>query len=716
MRAWWLIPIVALLSLASPDEARADACGDCKAKCRKEGDKCKKAAPKALCKVPGVKGVCTMFKNAQCPAAAKICRSVNCGLLPSCSPGPSDGGGQVSGDPHFYSFDRSRFDYQGAGEFVLARSQAADIEVHARFAPYGSNASVIAMLAVRTGGHVIVFERDRPILVDGSPVEASEASLYIDRTIALTPATNKRFILSTGEHELWVRVGSSNLDLHIDPDSASRGSWSGLLGDFDGDPANDFRTRDGVLIDRSELTPARLYGDFGASWRVSDDESLLLYRKGEATATFTDEGFPKKHFAITQQSAEEYERARKVCNARGIVRGEALRNCIYDLGATGDDTFADAYIDVPDVVAAHTVGFDGKLGLLMQATGYQGQVVPVFWSGAANENGRLSILDANGKVLSRHATKRITPAELRLPAEVGSYTVQFEQEGQTASQPVTVEPVGATLTAPRSVGGAQPFTVEWTGPLGRGDYISLVQAGATNPFEHLAYVWADRQRAPTFQAPATPGEYEIWYVLQGARSRTVIARSELTVTPPSASVTPPKSIAVGERFPTSWSGPNGRGDYLDLVAAGERDPNRHLHYAWTSKGDGLRLHAPVEPGTYDVRYVATTATGRAVLATAPLVVTDVSVEIKVPASVTASQPFEVSWTGPHGPGDYVSIVEAGETDPHRHLAYRWTNEDRRRKLEAPTEPGTYEVVYVLQGGNGRRILSRSKLVVEAPKE
>ena len=59
----------------------------------------------------------------------------------------------------------------------------------------------------------------------------------------------------------------------------------------------------------------------------------------------------------------------------------------------------------------------------------------------------------------------------------------------------------------------------------------------------------------------------------------------------------------------------------------------------------------------------------------------------------ANKEFDVAWTGPNGPGDYVTIVKLG--------AEKWTNEDYfntsggpSQKLLAPVEAGSYELWYV----------------------
>ena len=48
-----------------------------------------------------------------------------------------------------------------------------------------------------------------------------------------------RYVLYSGKNTLWVRVGRGHLNVTLEPDPATRGSWVGLWGNFDGKVDND---------------------------------------------------------------------------------------------------------------------------------------------------------------------------------------------------------------------------------------------------------------------------------------------------------------------------------------------------------------------------------------------------------------------------------------------------------------------------------------------
>ena len=55
------------------------------------------------------------------------------------NPGPTT---TTSGDPHIVTFDGLGYDLQSVGEFQLARSEALDLDVQARFTRVSDSASV----------------------------------------------------------------------------------------------------------------------------------------------------------------------------------------------------------------------------------------------------------------------------------------------------------------------------------------------------------------------------------------------------------------------------------------------------------------------------------------------------------------------------------------------------------------------------------------------
>jgi Ca-activated chloride channel family protein len=80
------------------------------------------------------------------------------------------------------------------------------------------------------------------------------------------------------------------------------------------------------------------------------------------------------------------------------------------------------------------------------------------------------------------------------------------------------------------------------------------------------------------------------------------------------------------------------------------------------------------------------------MATRPITVTPYAVTLAAPNSVTHGTKFQVTWTGPNGPSDYITIVAAG-SPPGSYNDYAYTTEGTTVTLTAPDTPGAYEIWY-----------------------
>jgi Ca-activated chloride channel family protein len=176
----------------------------------------------------------------------------------------------------------------------------------------------------------------------------------------------------------------------------------------------------------------------------------------------------------------------------------------------------------------------------------------------------------------------------------------------------------------------------------------------------------------------------------------------------------PAEAEAGSFITVDWTGPQGRGDFIDIVTP---DHSKLMHspvgYKWANRGSPVELRAPTAVGDYIVRYIANTVAGRELQVSKPITITAASATFQAPESVVAGQEFELAWEGPNRGGDLVSIVDLGETNPKKHHSYKWARKGEA-KMKAPEKPGSYELLYVLHGSGPRLILTRKKLQVTAP--
>ena len=213
------------------------------------------------------------------------------------------------------------------------------------------------------------------------------------------------------------------------------------------------------------------------------------------------------------------------------------------------------------------------------------------------------------------------------------------------AQSATIE-----ITPSGRAAAGSTVTVKWSGPNGRGDYITVARKGS-DPSAYSDYKLTSNGRTPVnpvaLVLPAEPGAYEIRYV--AGDSRRVLATLAYEVTAIAGTVEGPVSVAPGARFEVAWSGPNNRGDFVTIVAVGA-DPRAYGSYVDARLGQadaktGRRaasLLAPTKPGRYELRYVQQASR---VIGTRVIEVT-ASASASVPAASTPSAPGAVlSGTG-----------------------------------------------------------------------
>lgn len=297
------------------------------------------------------------------------------------------------------------------------------------------------------------------------------------------------------------------------------------------------------------------------------------------------------------------------------------------------------------------------------------------------------------------------PADASAPAQgiaVGEPNPSAPAPADPNAPPVDGE---ATLKGPATAVAGATFEFAWTGPGNASDYIDLVPRAYDKTSGEISYSYVrDTKGTVSLRAPVAAGEYDVRYVLDMGSTRSVKARAPLTVSEASAKLTVPATAETGQELSIAWTGPNGKGDYVDLVKAGETKTSGEITYAYTSAGTPAKLEAPSSPGNYEIRYLLEGASGRKVITSAPLAVTLANATLKAPAVVGKGAKFKVEWTGPKSSGDYVDLMEKGSTATSGEKSYFYLAS--APELTAPAQAGDYEVRYVLDAPGGRAILAR----------
>ena len=163
---------------------------------------------------------------------------------------------------------------------------------------------------------------------------------------------------------------------------------------------------------------------------------------------------------------------------------------------------------------------------------------------------------------------------------------------------------------------------------------------------------------------------------------------------PGFSLSAPHTAEVAERILVEWMGSGSPEDAVVIAKPGQ-GPGSFLAKALLREGSPVKLWTPAEPGDYELRVVA--GKPPKVMTTLALPVTDVKAMVDPSASVPAGDWIEVQWSGPAREGDIISVAKANQ-GPGSNLGSTPVKAGNPLRLRAPSEPGDYEVRYILSRG------------------
>lgn len=180
---------------------------------------------------------------------------------------------------------------------------------------------------------------------------------------------------------------------------------------------------------------------------------------------------------------------------------------------------------------------------------------------------------------------------------------------------------------------------------------------------------------------------------------------------PEATVAARGTPTIGAPVDVDWTGPGGKGDYIDIVPHESEEIGGELSYAYVDAGSPLPVRAPGETGRYTLRYVWEGGDRRHVLATATIDVSESATALLAPASVPIGRAFQVTWKGPAEAGDYIDIVPQGYVRFEGELSYVYVADGNPVAIRAPGKPGDYLLRYVLAAPEGRKLITQVPLKV-----
>jgi len=231
--------------------------------------------------------------------------------------------------------------------------------------------------------------------------------------------------------------------------------------------------------------------------------------------------------------------------------------------------------------------------------------IEVSWKGPASQDDFISVARPDqppAVSVNRTRVQEGNPLKLWMPSDPGTFEVRYVRgrgNKLLAKSPIAIRAVPAKVEAAGPVSVAAWIEVKWEGPARDKDYI-CVSRPDQKPGNHLGAAPVKEGNPLKVRAPGDPGDYEVRYIL--ARGARLLAKAPLTVNPVTAEVKSPASAAVGAEFEIQWKGPGYPEDFV-AVARENQPPAEYVSFAPVRQGNPVKLHAPKEPGTYEVRYV-----------------------------------------------------------------------------------------------------------------
>ncbi|SKA86666.1 Ca-activated chloride channel family protein [Prosthecobacter debontii] len=173
-----------------------------------------------------------------------------------------------------------------------------------------------------------------------------------------------------------------------------------------------------------------------------------------------------------------------------------------------------------------------SLALEAPESAMAGTLVKIIWKAPALAHLYITIVDKREGEGAYNRYIRLdggNPMQLQAPRKAGDMEIRIndEQQGKVLfRRPIKLTDMKATVKGPSEVAANAAIPIEWTGPQGEGDYVTITKPGAEDS-AYLSYHEVPGAGATVdITAPEEPGEYELRYVTQESQ---VIARQPIRV-------------------------------------------------------------------------------------------------------------------------------------------------------------------------------------------
>jgi len=250
------------------------------------------------------------------------------------------------GDTHLQTLDGLLYDFQAAGDFVLAQADP-DFVVQTRQvsgAPSWPLADINHAVATQMGkSRVAICVLPTRLFVDGKLDDLGDGkTLSLPGGVKVYRGGNSYAVMRDGGDIMNAQINSNSANTWINVTvgvgrSASRNAH-GLLANHNGN-VGELAARSGTVF-AAPVSFTDLYHPYADSWRVQPKETLLSPCGDKNIET----GVASKPFYANDLDPKLAERARAVCTAAGVKEGPQLDACTLDTAVLGGAEAAKVFV------------------------------------------------------------------------------------------------------------------------------------------------------------------------------------------------------------------------------------------------------------------------------------------------------------------------------------------------------------------------------------
>ncbi|MGD0866327.1 MAG: hypothetical protein ABSA49_12310 [Rhizomicrobium sp.] len=250
------------------------------------------------------------------------------------------------GDTHLLTFDGLFYDFQAAGDFVLAQADP-DFVVQTRQvsgAPSWPLADLNHAVATQMGkSRVAICVLPTRLFVDGKPRDLGDGkSLSLPGGVRVYRGGNSYAVMRDGGDIVNAQIDSNSantwIDVTVGVGRSSTRNARGLLANPNGNVGK-LAARGGTEF-AAPVSFADLYHPYADSWRVQSKETLLSPCGDRNIET----SVAAKPFYAKDLDPKLADRSREICTAHGVKEGPQLEACMLDTTVLGGEEAAKVFV------------------------------------------------------------------------------------------------------------------------------------------------------------------------------------------------------------------------------------------------------------------------------------------------------------------------------------------------------------------------------------